>query len=150
MPIPTTFQVGQGVTPQAAADNYASGAGAKGTKWATKYLMPSVDPFEAASVAADRMIQRINEVGAAGVRAGLARVNRQEVATLVSTQGASLYQSGIANKGVPKYKRAAQTLIPAIQQVRANLPPKGDDAAQEQRMIQMRRGLKALRGLHRA
>lgn len=150
MAIPTSFQVGGKASPQQAADNYASGAAAKGAKWATGYLMPKTDPFEAASAAADRMIQRINEVGAAGVRAGLGRVNRQEVAALVSTQGPTLYSSGITNKGVPKYKRAAQTLIPAIQQVAANLPPRGDDAAQEQRMILMRRGLKALRGQHRA
>lgn len=150
MAIPTSFQIGAKVSPQTAVDNYASGAAGKGTKWATGYLMPKRDPFVAAAEAADRMIQRINEVGAAGVRAGLARVVPGEVAVLVSTQGPSLYTNGITNKGVPKLKRIAPQLYPAIQQAAANLPPKGDDAAQEQRMILMRRAMKAMRGQFRA
>src|SRR5271154_3751136 len=103
MAIPTTFQVGAKVTAASASARYAANASGAGTQWATKYLMPKVDPFTAASDAADTTVANFNAAGAAGIRAGLARVNRNAVAALVSTQGPALYNAGITNKGVPKY-----------------------------------------------
>jgi len=148
--IPTSFQIGSKTTPQAAATNYQTGASGKGTKWATNYLQSKKDPFEAASAAADIAVANFVAVGAAGIRAGLARVNKQQVATLVAQQGPTLYSMGITNKGTPRYAAAAAGLIPAIQQAAANLPARGDDAANEQRMILMRRAMKAMRGQFRA
>jgi hypothetical protein len=148
--IPTNFNIGAKVTPQTAAANYVAGAASKGTKWATNYLQSKVDPFNAAALAADYMIARINEVGAAGVRAGLARVNRAQVAKLVSTQGPTLYASGINNKGAPNYAAAAQGLIPALQQIAANLPPRGTLEQNLARAVAQARAAAALRGQYRA
>lgn len=148
--IPTSFQIGAKTSPETAAANYKTGAASKGSKWATNYLSAKKDPFDAAAAVADHTVAQFNAVGAAGIRRGLARVNRQRVATLVHTQGATLYAAGINNKGAVNYAAAASELIPAIQQIAHNLPPRGDDAANEQRMILNRRGLKNIRGLYRA
>jgi len=148
--IPTTFQIGAKVTPQTAAANYASGASTKGAKWATNYLSSKVDPFNAASAAAGTWLAQLNAVGTAGFQAGLARVNRQQVAHLVSTAGPGLYSNGIQNKGAPRYAAAAAGLIPAIQQAAANLPPRGTAAQNDQRMTQMVAALRAMRGQYRS
>lgn len=148
--VPNAFSIGTKVTPATAAANYQSGAATKGTKWATNYLHSKKDPFEAAHAAAATWLANINHVGTAGFQAGLARVNRQQVASWVSQHGAATYTAGIANKGHGRYAAAAASLIPAIQQAAANLPPRGGDAENEQRMILMRRAMKAMRGQHRA
>jgi len=148
--MPTSFQIGAKTTAASAAANYVSGASGKGAKWATNYLQSKTDPFEAAAAAADTAVANFMAVGAAGIRLGLSRVNRARVAKLVSTQGPTLYSSGITNKGGPKYATAAVGLIPAIQAAAANLPPRGGDAENENRMIMMRRALKNMRGQYRA
>lgn len=148
--IPQSFQIGAKVTAQSAADKYKARASTAGTEWATKYLMSKVDPFDAASAAADTCVANFNAAGAGAIRAGLARVNKANVAKLVSTQGPTLYNSGIQNKGATNFASAAQGLIPALQQAAANLPARGGDAANEQRMILMRRAAKALRGQFRS
>jgi len=149
MAIPTTFQIGQKVSPQQAAANYVAGASAKGTKWATNYLMAKRDPFAAASAAADVWLANLNNAGTAAFQAGLARVNPQQVATLVSTQGPTLYQQGITNKGAPKYANAAQQVIPALQQIAANLPPRGNLQQNLQRAVQQATEAARLRGKFR-
>jgi hypothetical protein len=150
MAIPTSFQIGAKVTPDSAAARYATNASAAGTQWATKYLMSKVNPFDAANAAADRCVQNFVAAGAAAIRAGLGRVNQQAVATLVSTQGATLYNQGITNKGVPKYKIAAAGLIPALQQAAANLPPRGDINANLARANAMAIAAHNMRGQYRA
>jgi len=148
--VPNAFAFGHKVTPATAAANYTAGAAAKGTKWATNFLHAKRDPFEAASAAAPTWLANINHVGTAGYQAGLARVNRPQIAAWVSQHGAAAYTAGISNKGTPRYAAAAAALIPAIQQAAANLPPRGSDAQNEERMILMRRAMKAMRGQHRA
>jgi hypothetical protein len=148
--VPSAFAIGTKVTPASAAANYATGAATKGTKWATNYLHSKRDPFQAAHDAASTWLANINHAGTAGFQAGLNRVNKTQVAAWVNQHGAATYTAGIANKGQPRYAAAAQQLIPAIQQAAANLPPRGGDAENEQRMILMRRAMKAMRGLHRA
>jgi hypothetical protein len=149
MAIPTTFQIGAKVTPATAAANYVAGAAAKGTKWATNYLQAKTDPFDAASRAADTCVANFQAAGATAIRAGLARVNRQLVATLIATQGPTLYQQGITNKGAPKYANAAVGLIPALQQIAANLPPRGSLQQNIQRAAEMATKASALRGQFR-
>lgn len=148
--IPTNFQIGASVSPAMASANYKSAASGAGTKWATKYLMSKVDPFDAASAAADTWLNNIVAAGTNGFRAGLARVNRARVAALVSTSGPTLYSQGINNKGAANYQAAAVGLIPALQQAAANLPPRGDASANEQRMVQMVRAARALKYTYRA
>ncbi len=148
--IPTQFQIGQPVSPAMAAANYKSAAASAGTKWATKYLMSKVDPFTAASNAAATWLANINQAGIAGFQAGLARVKRAQVAALVSTQGPTLYAAGINNKGAVNYASAAVGLIPALQQAAANLPPRGNDAANDQRMIQMVAAARAMKYTYRS
>jgi hypothetical protein len=131
--IPTSFQIGAQTSPATAAANYVAGASSKGSKWATNYLQSRVDPFAAASAAANTWLAAINQAGTAAFQAGLARVNKANVAKLVSTQGPSLYTNGVTNKGAPKYAVAAQGLIPAIQQAVAALPPRGTLAENLQR-----------------
>lgn len=143
--IPTSFQIGQKVSAATAAANYVAGASGKGAKWATNYLQSKVNPFTAASDAADVCVANFNTAGAAAIRAGLSRVNQQQVATLVSQQGPTLYSSGVTNKGAPKYKTAAQGLIPALQNAAANLPPRGSlqqNIARSAAMIQAAKNLK--------
>lgn len=147
--IPTQFNFGGQITPQQAAANYSAKASGAGTWWATKYLMAKVNPFQAASAAAAFWLQRLNEVGTAGFQAGLARVNLQAVAKLVSTQGPNLYNQGITNKGVPKYATAIAGLLPVEQQIAANLPPRGTLQQNIQRAAQMATQLAAIRGQFR-
>jgi hypothetical protein len=148
--VPTSFQIGAKVSPATAAANYTSGASAKGTKWATNYLHAKRDPFQAASEAASTWLANVNTAGTKGFQAGLARVNRTQIATWVSQHGSSQYASGIANKGTPRYAAAAAELIPAIQQAAANLPPRGTVAQNQERMIAMNNMLRAMRGQYRA
>ena len=148
--IPTQFQIGAPVSPAMAAANYKAGASAAGTKWATKYLMSKTDPFNAASAAADTWLANINQAGVAGYQAGLARVNRQRVAALVSTSGPTLYSQGINNKGAANYAAAAVGLIPALQQAAANLPPRGSAAQNDQRMLAMVQAARQLKYTYRA
>lgn len=147
--IPTQFNFGGQITPAQAAANYQAKASGSGTWWATKYLMAKVNPFQAASAAAAFWLQRLNEVGTAGFQAGLARVNLQAVAKLVSTQGPTLYNQGITNKGVPKYATAIAGLLPVEQQIAANLPPRGTLQQNLQRATQMATQLAAIRGQFR-
>lgn len=148
--IPTSFQIGAKTTAATAAANYTTGAGSKGTKWATKYLMSKVDPFDAASAAANTWLANVNQAGVTGFQAGLARVNRARVANLVSTQGPTLYNQGITLKGSANYAAAATSLIPAIQQAAANLGPRGSVAQNQQRMIDMNNALRSMRGQFRS
>lgn len=135
--IPTSFQIGAKVTPAQATANYTKNAGSAGTWWATKYLMSKTDPFAAASAAGSTWLANINAAGVAGFQAGLARVNKANVAKLVSTTGPTLYNQGIANKGSLNYATSAAGLIPALQQAAANLPPRGTAADNDQRMLAM-------------
>lgn len=148
--IPTTFQIGAPVSPAMAAANYKSAASGAGVKWATKYLMSKVDPFNAASAAAQTWLDKINQAGVAGFQAGLGRVNRARVATLVSTQGPTLYAAGINNKGAVNYATSAVGLIPALQQAAANLPPRGTDTQNDQRMLAMVAAARALKYTYRS
>jgi len=148
--IPTSFQIGAKVTPQTAAANYQSGAQGKGAKWATNYLQSKVNPFQAAAAAAGTWLANINQAGTAAFTAGLNAVNQAQVAKLVSTQGPTLYAQGITNKGAPNYAAVAPGLIPAIQNVAANLPPRGTAAQNDARMNAMVAGLRMLKGQFRA
>lgn len=148
--IPTSFQIGAKTDPATAARRYKDSASGAGAKWAAEYLTSSRDPFDAAAAVADHTIARIIQVGAQGIRDGLARVNRARIAKLVSTQGASLYANGITNKGADAYASVAPQLLPAMQQLAANLRPRGTDSDNDQRAIDMIRGLRALRGQFRA
>lgn len=148
--IPTQFQIGAKVSPQTAAANYASSAATKGSKWATNYLSAKTDPFNAASAAAQTWLNNVNNAGVAGFQSGLARVNRQQIAALVSTSGPALYSQGITQKGAPRYAAAAAGLIPAIQQAAANLPPRGTAAQNDARMTAMVAELRKLRGQYRS
>jgi hypothetical protein len=148
--IPTQFQIGAKVSPTVAAARYTTAAAAAGTKWATQYLMSKVDPFQAASDNAATWLANINSAGIAGFQAGLARVNKANVAKLVSTQGPTLYAQGITNKGSVNYATSAQGLIPALQQAAANLPPRGTAAQNDQRMIAMVNASRALKYQYRS
>ncbi|MGH7745789.1 MAG: hypothetical protein ACREQ5_13550 [Candidatus Dormibacteria bacterium] len=147
--MPTSFQIGAKVSPATAAANYKSGASAKGTKWATNYLMAKVDPFAAAAAAANTWLANLNAAGTAAFSAGLSRVDKGAVATLVSTQGPTLYAQGITNKGAPKYAKAAAGLIPALQQAAANLPARGSLEQNIARSNAMVRAAAAMRGQYR-
>jgi hypothetical protein len=148
--IPTTFQIGAKITPQAAAANYTSGASGKGTKWATNYLQSKVNPFQAAAAAANTWLTNINQAGTTAFVQGLNAVNQAQVAKLVSTQGPTLYSQGIVNKGSPNYATAATGLIPAIQAAAAALPPRGTAAQNDARMTQMVASLRAMKGQYKA
>lgn len=148
--IPTTFQIGAKKTAAQAAANYTSGAAGKGAKWATGYLMSKVNPFQAAAAAAQTWLNNINTAGTASFVAGLNAVNQARVATLVSTQGPTLYSQGITNKGSPNYATAAVGLIPAIQSAAANLPPRGSAAQNDARMAAMVAALRAMKGQFKA
>lgn len=148
--IPTSFNIGAKITPQAAAANYTSGAATKGVKWATNYLNSKVNPFTAASAAANTWLANINAAGTASFQKGLAAVNQAQVAKLVSTQGPTLYAAGITNKGSPNYATAAVGLIPAIQGIAANLPPRGTASQNDARQAAMVAGLRAIKGQYKA
>ena len=112
--------------------------------------MSKTDPFTAAANASGRWLARINEVGETGFKAGLGRVDRNAVGAMVSSKGAGLYNAGIANKGAAKYAKVADQLIPALQSIAANLPPRGTLEDNIARAAAMARGAAALRGQYRA
>jgi len=148
--IPSTFQIGSKITPQEAAANYTQNAAGKGTWWARRYLSSKVNPFQAAAASAAYWLQRVNEAGTAAFTAGLNAVDQQQVAKLVSTQGPTLYASGITNKGSPNYAKAATGLIPALQSAAANLPPRGTLDQNISRSVAMQRAAAMMRGQYRA
>ena len=148
--IPTSFQIGAKVSAATAAANYVQGASTKGAKWATNYLQAKVNPFQAAAAAAQTWLNNINQAGTASFVAGLNAVNQAQVAKLVSSQGPSLYSQGITNKGAPNYATAATGLIPAIQQIAANLPPRGSAAQNDARQAAMVAGLRQIKGQFKA
>lgn len=146
--IPTAFQIGQKVTPQTASSNYVSGTSAKGAKWATNYLRAKKNPFDAAIAAASLWLTNVNKAGTAGFTAGLSRVNQAQVATQVAQYGPTAYTSGVTAKSY-KYTAAITNLLPEIQQIAANLPPRGDLTQNLNRAVQMATQLAALRGKYR-
>lgn len=148
--IPQSFQIGANVTPAAAAARYKTNAAAAGTQWATKYLMSKKDPFQAASDAASTWLANINAAGTAGFQAGLARVNKQQVAQNVALNGPTRYASGINTKGAANYATAAQGLIPALQQAAANLPARGSASQNDQRMLAMVAAARAMKYQYRS
>lgn len=148
--IPTSFQIGAKTSPATASANYVSGASTKGAKWATNYLQSKVNPFQAAAAAAQTWLNNINQAGTASFVSGLNAVNQAQVAKLVSTQGPTLYSQGITNKGAPNYAAAATGLIPAIQQIASNLPPRGSAAQNDARQAAMVAGLRAIKGQYKA
>jgi hypothetical protein len=147
--LPTTFQFGAKETPALAASKYATKAGAAGQYWALGYLTAKTDPFVAASNQANYWLSQLNSVGVAGFQAGLARVNKTQVAAMVASQGPSLYAAGISNKGIPRYTASIQNLLPAMQTAAANLPPRGTAAQNDQRQLAMTAYLRSIRGQYR-
>lgn len=148
--LPTQFQFGTRSTPALAAQKYQQKASAAGQYWALGYLTAKVNPFQAAAAQANYWLQRLNAVGVAGFQAGLGRVNLNQVAALVSSQGPTLYTQGINNKGVPRYTASIQNLLPAMQQAAANLPPRGTLAQNITRATDMINALVAMRNLYRS
>ncbi|HEY2675463.1 MAG TPA: hypothetical protein VGI65_00740 [Steroidobacteraceae bacterium] len=148
--IPTSFQIGQKTTAAAAAAKYTARASGAGTYWATGYLTSKVNPFQAAAAAANYWLQRVNEAGTAMYTAGLNAVDQVAVARLVSTQGPTLYNQGITNKGSPNYAKSSTGLIPALQNAAAALPPRGTLQQNIARATAMMNAAAAMRGLYRA
>jgi hypothetical protein len=147
--IPTSFQIGTKITAASAAAKYTQRASGAGTYWATGYLTAKVNPFAAAAAAANYWLQRINEAGTAGFVTGLNNVDQAAVARLVSTQGPTLYNQGITNKGAPNYAKAASGLIPALQNAAAALPPRGTLQQNIARATAMMQAAAAMRGQFR-
>lgn len=148
--IPTSFQIGTKVTAAAAAAKYVARASGAGTYWATGYLTAKVNPFAAAAAAAGYWLQRVNEAGTAQFTKGLNAVDQAAVARLVSTQGATLYNQGITNKGAPNYTKASAGLIPALQSAAASLPPRGTLQQNIARATAMMNAAAAMRGQYRS
>jgi len=148
--VPTSFQIGQKTTAASAASKYTQRASGAGVYWAQGYLTAKVNPFQAAAQAAGYWLQRVNEAGTAAFTAGLNAVDQNAVAALVSTQGATLYNQGITNKGAKNYAKAASGLVPALQQAAAALPPRGNLQQNIQRATAMMQAAAAMRGQYRA
>jgi hypothetical protein len=144
------FNPGARVTPQTATANWVSGSTAKAAKWVTNTLAPKRLFTDAAIANASEWLAKLNQVGTAGYVAGMTRAagNLNQIATNIQTNGAALYSAGITNK---QYKTAAafNGLIPAIQQIAANLPPRGNLQQNLARMQQQATQAAALRGQFR-
>jgi hypothetical protein len=148
--IPSGFQIGTKTTAAAAAAKYVARASGAGTYWATGYLTSKVNPFTAAAAAAAYWLQRVQQAGIPAYTAGLQAVDQAAVARLVSTQGPTLYNQGITNKGAPNYTKASAGLIPALQSAASALPPRGNLQQNINRAVAMMNAAAAMRGQFRA
>lgn len=144
------FNPGARVTPATATANWVSGSTAKAAKWVTNTLAPKRLFTDAAIANAPEWLAKINQVGTAGYIAGMNRAagNLTQIANNIQTNGAALYSAGITNK---QYKTATafNGLIPAIQQIAAGLPPRGNLQQNMARMTQQVTQAAALRGQFR-
>jgi hypothetical protein len=144
------FNPGAKVTATAATANWVSGSTAKAQKWVTNTLAPKVLFTTAAIANAGEWLAKIQQVGTAGYIAGMTRANGNltQIANNIQTNGAAAYSSGVTNK---QYKTAAafNGLIPAIQQIAAGLPPRGNLQQNLTRMTQQATQTAALRGQFR-
>ena len=148
--LPTSFTFGAKESPATAALKYQQKASAAGQYWALGYLTAKRDPFIAASDQANYWLAQLNAVGVAGFQKGLARVNKAQVAQMVATSGPQLYNTGIQQKGVPRYTASITNLLPAMQTAAANLPPRGSDTQNDQRALAMIAYLRSIRGQFRS
>ena len=144
------FQPGTPVTAAEATANWVSGSTAKAQKWVTNTLRPRVLFTTAAIANAGEWLARIQQVGTAGYIAGMNRANQNlnQIANNIQTNGAAAYSAGITNKQY-KYAAAAQGLIPAIQQIAANLPPRGTKQQNIARATAFMNQMAALAGQYR-
>lgn len=144
------FNPGVKVTPATATANWVSGSTAKAQKWVTNTLAPKVLFTTAAIANAPEWLAKIQQVGTAGYIAGMTRAanNLTQIATNITNNGAASYTAGVTNK---QYKTAAAFagLIPAIQQIAAGLPPRGNLQQNLSRMTQQATQTAALRGQFR-
>jgi hypothetical protein len=144
------FNPGAKVSPAQATANWVSGSTAKAAKWVTNTLNPRRLFTDAAIANSAEWLAKLIQVGTAGYEAGMRRAagNLTQIATNIQTNGAALYSQGITNK---QYKTAAAFagLIPAIQQIAAGLPPRGNLQQNLARMTQQATQAAALRGQFR-
>lgn len=144
------FQPGTPVTAAEAAANWQMYATQKSAKWVARTLKPKVLFTTAAIAQAQTWMNRLIEVGTAGFIAGMNRAqgNLDKIALNIQNNGAASYSSGINAKAY-KYQSAINGLLPQIQAIAASLPPRGDAAANDNRMNLMVSKMRALRGLYR-
>lgn len=144
------FNPGAKVTAATATANWVSGSTAKAQKWVTNTLAPKVLFTTAAINNASEWLAKIQQVGTAGYIAGMNRANQNlnQIAINIQNNGAASYTAGVTNK---QYKTAAAFagLIPAIQQIAANLPPRGNLQQNLTRMTQQATQTAQLRGEYR-
>ena len=143
------FQVGALTTAADASARYIAAAPTAGAQWAKKTLMPKADPIDSAIAASGRWLANINSVGEAGFKAGLSRVDKAKMADTIQQQGPALYNSGVTAKAY-KYTAAMAKVLPAIRNVVASLPAKGDIEANIARSAAFQRGMHATKGINRA
>jgi hypothetical protein len=144
------FQPGTPTTATEATTNWVAGSTAKAQKYVTNTLRPKVLFTTAAIAQAPEWLAQINQVGTAGYIAGMNRANANlnQIATNIQNNGAASYSQGVTSKQY-KYAAAATGLIPAIQQIAANLPPRGTTQQNIQRSVQFATQMAALRGQYR-
>ena len=144
------FQPGTPTTAAEASANWVTGSTAKAQKWVTNTLRPRVLFTTAAINNAPEWLARIQQVGTAGYIAGMNRANSNltQIANNIQTNGAASYSAGITNKQY-KYSAAAQGLIPAIQQIVSNLPPRGTKQQNIQRATAFMTAMSQLSGQFR-
>lgn len=144
------FNPGTPTTAAEASANWVSGSTAKAQKWVTNTLRPRVLFTTAAINNAPEWLARIQQVGTAGYIAGMNRANANltQIANNIQTNGAASYSAGVTNKQY-KYSAAAQGLIPAIQQIVQNLPPRGTKQQNIQRATAFMTSMSQLSGQFR-
>jgi hypothetical protein len=145
------FSPGTPTTPSEAAANWVSGSTAKSQKWVTNTLSLRVIFTQAAIANAPQWLAQIQSVGTAGYIAGMNRANQHltQIANNIQTNGAASYSQGITNKQY-KYAAAAQGLIPAIQQIVSNLPPRGTKQQNIQRATAFMTAMSQVSGQYRS
>lgn len=144
------FNVGQNITPQTASQNWVAGSTSKSAKYVTNTLAPKQLFTTAAIAAAPLWLSQIQRAGTASYIAGMNRANTNinAIAANIQTNGAANYTQGVTTKQY-KYTAAITALLPAIQNIVANLPPRGTLSQNLQRSSQFATDMSKLRGQYR-
>jgi hypothetical protein len=123
-------------SPQEAAEKWARNLASAGPSIVAGVNAVQVNPAQAAAAQADVAARNYQKAISEGKwQAGLARTTLAGWQNAMKGKGVQRIAEG-ATQGKPKMVQFLQQLIPAVEAAKANLPPRGDKAANRQRMIQ--------------
>jgi hypothetical protein len=115
------------------AGSWGAGVGRSGQKWAADYIAAGPAIFQKAAASVNNWQLAVSsQLAANAFVKGLSNVNFAQVTATVNGAGLQKYTSSGTTKQA-KYSSFAQVFGPKLQQIVANLPPRGPRGSAENR-----------------